>query len=115
MNATHTLRRGIVALTTAVLVSGGMGLAALGPGVGTAQAIGGPYHWCPGQPMQNPWYPAGRDLAWDRRICHTWYYVHYHQGNVPYTDGTPSDIWDGDNPPAPPPPNCGPFPCAIIP
>jgi hypothetical protein len=115
MNATHTLRRGIVGLTTAVLVSGGLGLAALGPGVGTAQAVAGPFHWCPGQPMKNPWYPAGRDLAWNRGICHTWYYVYYHQGNVPYTDGTPSDVWEGDNPPAPPPPNCEPFPCAIIP
>ena len=115
MTTTRTFRRGIVGLTTAVLVSGGLGLAAVGPGAGTAQAVAGPYHWCPGQPMKNPWYPAGRDLTWDMSVCHTWYYVYYHQGNVLERNGAPSDVWDGDNPPAPPPISCGPLPCAWIP
>jgi hypothetical protein len=43
MNTTHTLRRGIVGLTTAVLVSGGLGLAGLAL-AGTAQA---PAHLVP--------------------------------------------------------------------
>ena len=111
----RAMKRAIAGSATTLVVAGGLGLACLGLGAGTAQAVGGPYHWCPGQPLWNPYYPAGRDLAWDMTVCHTWYYVYYHQGNVPYRDGTPSDVWDGDNPPAPPPINCGPLPCAIIP
>jgi hypothetical protein len=41
------------------LLSGGFGLAAVGMGVGTAQADPGPYHWCPGDSMQYP-QPAPR-------------------------------------------------------
>jgi hypothetical protein len=109
------MKRGIAGLATTLLVSGGLGLAGLGLAAGTAQAVGGPYHWCPGQPMNNPYYPAGRDLTWDMTVCHTWYYVSYQQGNVLLTDGSPSDVWDGDDPPAPTPKSCGPFPCAWIP
>jgi hypothetical protein len=114
-NAVRPMKRAIAGSATTLVVAGGLGLTCLGLGAGTAQAVAGPYHWCPGQPLWNPYYPAGRDLAWDMKVCHTWYYVYYHQGNVPYKDGTPSDVWDGDNPPAPPPINCGPLPCAIIP
>jgi hypothetical protein len=59
--------------------------------------------------MNNPWYPAGRNLTWDMSICHTWYYVQHLQGNVLLTDGTTSDVWDGDNPPAPLNPPCFPW------
>jgi len=110
MDISGTLKQ----ISAGALLSGGLAVAALGL-AGTAQAVSGPYHWCPGQPLKNPWYPAGRDLTWDKGVCHTWYYVYYHQGNVPLTDGTPSDVWDGDNPPAPPPPQCGPFPCSLFP
>jgi hypothetical protein len=61
MNTTHALRRGIVGLATAVLVSGGLGLAGLALAAGTAQALPS---WCPGQPLPNP------DVDWDMGLCH---------------------------------------------
>lgn len=53
MNTTDVVKRGIVGLTTAVLVSGGLGLAGLGL-AGTAQARP---TWCPGdpKPAAAPW------------------------------------------------------------
>src|SRR6185369_11835998 len=59
MNTSHVLKRGIVGLTTAVLVSGVMGLAALGL-AGTAHARP---TWCPGDPMprEAPW----PDFQWN--------------------------------------------------
>jgi hypothetical protein len=86
----RTMRRGIARLATTVLVSGGLGLAGLSLGAGTAQADG-PFQWCPGQ-----WVPD--DAAWDMGVCHTWFWVDSGQGNV-----APA-VWDGDNPPLPPPP-----------
>ena len=110
----------VVGFATSLLVSGGLGLAGLGLAVGTAHAgpVGGPYRWCPGQSMEWPTGPAGQvDL--DMNVCHTWWTVGYRQGNVPknYGDHGPSNIWDGDNPPAPPPPECGPglLPCGLFP
>ena len=98
------MKRRIPRLATTVLVSGGLGLAALGLGAGIANA-GGPYQWCPGQGM-----PNDDPVVWDMSVCHTWYAVHYGQGNVPYADGRPSYIWDGDNPPGPPPQPWTPLP-----
>jgi hypothetical protein len=69
-------------MTAIVLLSGGLGLAALGMGAGTAQADSGPFYWCPGDPMQYP-QPAprsggqagpGLSYSWDMNICHTWYW-----------------------------------------
>jgi len=67
MNSSHTLRRGIVGLATAVLVSGGLGLASLAL-AGTAQAD---YrvHWCPGDPIPGGFAPE--DVDWDSSVCHT--------------------------------------------
>ena len=64
----RSMKRGIVALATTVLVSGGLGLAALGVAAGTAQAQPGfaPLAtWCPGQSV--PGYPA---VVWDMNVCH---------------------------------------------
>src|SRR5205085_6958772 len=72
MNTTHTLNR----IIAGALLSGGLGLAGLGLGAGTAQAVTGPYQWCPGQPL-----PA-TGLVWDMNRCHTYYKVGYGQGNV---------------------------------
>jgi hypothetical protein len=54
-------------------------------------------------------------------VCHTWYFVAYGQGNVANNYGAPPgvpNVWDGDNPPAPPPPQCGvpgKLPCSFFP
>lgn len=98
------MRRVMVGLATAVMVSAGLGPAGLGLGAGTAYALTGPFQWCPGQPL-----PAW-GLVWDMSVCHSYYKVGYGQGNVDnsvgYPPGSPN-IWDGDNPP---PPNV--MPCA---
>ena len=67
----RSMKRGIVALATTVLVSGGLGLAALGVAAGTAQAQPGfaPLAtWCPGQSV--PGYPP---VVWDMNVCHDYY------------------------------------------
>ena len=92
MNTTHTLK----GITAGALLSGGLGLAALGLGAGTAHADG-PHHWCPGDPKNMP-YVVNGDLDWDWNVCHTWYATNYGQGNISIA-GRPTAIWDGDNPP----------------
>jgi hypothetical protein len=63
----------IVGFATALLVSGGSGLAGLEVAAGTAQAytcngIGVcSMQWCPGQTL-----PA-RDVVWDMSVCHDYY------------------------------------------
>jgi hypothetical protein len=107
MNTIRTLRQAILGLATTALVCGGVGLAGLSLGAGTARAAAGPYHWCPGDRLPAP------TIVWDMSVCHTYYIVARGQGN---TAGSPlDDLWDGDNPPAAPPPNCGPLPCALLP
>lgn len=106
------------------LLSGGIAVAGLGLGAGTAQAIAGPFTWCPGQSMV---WPAGPDMTfgvnppitehhvWDMSVCHTWYHIPAGWGNVPIVapNGqntlTGSNVWDGDNPPGDNPGNvqCG--------
>jgi hypothetical protein len=96
------------------MLSGSLGLAALGLGAGTAQADSGPFHWCPGDPMQYPQpAPHSGDQAgpgvyynWDMNVCHTWYWVAHEKGNVPYQGSLPSGVWDGDNPPPLEPNRC---------
>jgi hypothetical protein len=109
-NNARFMRKLIVGLATTVLLWGGVAVAGLGLTAGTAQADDwyGPHRWCPGQSMNHPAGP-GTDAIWDMSVCHTWYAVGYAQGNVPLTSGTPSDIWDGDNPPPKNPPP-GPLP-----
>jgi hypothetical protein len=69
----NRMRPLIAGLATTVLVSGGLGLAGLGLGAGTAQAgTPGTNTWCPGQPMPQP--AAGQPpLTWDMSVCHDWY------------------------------------------
>jgi hypothetical protein len=98
-----TMKRTLVAgLTTAALVSGGLGL-----GAGTAQAYNyGPFQWCPGQDLPNdPPRPDG-SLVWDMSVCHTYYFDYDIRD-----PGTPARYWEGPNlfptpiPPPPPPVN----------
>ena len=110
-NNLRSMKQGIAGLATTLLLFGGLGLAVLGLGAGTAQAAppSGPYTWCPGDdpgggpggPFNSPGPPN-----WDWNVCHTFYTVNWGQGNVSLT------IWDGENPP---PDNRGPVgPCSLL-
>jgi hypothetical protein len=92
MNTNHTLKR----ILAGALLSGGVAVAGLGMGAGTAQADG-PHHWCPGNPKNMPYAPNAF-VDWDWNVCHTWYPTNYGMGNVT-SQGRPTSIWDGDNPP----------------
>jgi hypothetical protein len=109
-NNLRFMKRLIIGLATTVVVSGSAGLAGLGL-AGIAQAddnVGGPFHWCPGDDMiYSPTATVsgadngpGLAYSWDMNICHTWYRLKDRKGNVPYKGSLPSDVWDGDNPPA---------------
>ena len=69
------MKRPIAGLATpTVLVSGGVGLAALGLGAGNAQADPLPPHtWCPGAPMAysdfDPSTGPGVAYQWDMNVC----------------------------------------------
>jgi hypothetical protein len=66
------MRRLAVGVVTALLVSAGLGLAGLGPGVGIAQA--GAFHWCPGDPP--PHYGnAHANPDWDMTVCHDYVFI----------------------------------------
>lgn len=120
MNISHTLKT----MMAGALLCGGLGLAGLGTGAGTAQANGGPYTWCPGQSMDDPIGPNrfGNQYDWDMSVCHTWYRVSYGYGNVfKIVNGQRtlqgSSAWEGDNPPPDNPSgfNCGLFFCPVPP
>jgi len=105
-----TMKRGIVGLATTLLVSGGMGLASLSLGAGTAQAYNyGPFQWCPGQDMPNDPPRSPSDLVWDMSVCHTYYFEYDVR-----TPNIPAHYWEGPNlfptpiPPPPPPATPGP-------
>jgi hypothetical protein len=97
-------------LATTVAVSGGVALAKVVLGAGTAHAdpfAAQPHSWCPGEglPFNN--------IQWDIGVCHTWYIVPFGQGNVRMVDlkGNLQDSFisaDGPapmlTPPPPPPP-----------
>src|ERR1700756_1740697 len=69
------MKRLIAGVATTVLVSGGLGLAGLGLGAGTAKAYTyGPFQWCPGQDMPNDPPRSDADLVWDMSVCHTYYF-----------------------------------------
>src|SRR6201996_698022 len=93
----RAMKPGAARSATTVLVFGGLGLAALGLGAGSANA-GGPYQWCPGQDRHG--YGGAFNTPgppnWDWNVCHTYYIVPDGQGNA-----SPS-IW-ADSPPPPPP------------
>jgi hypothetical protein len=107
------MRRLIVGLTTAVLLTGGVagvvgsGVAQANPGPMPLAWPGcpqdhpaGPCHWCPGDPPVQTGNLQSDPVTWDATICHTYYYD-YPYGNVA------KSIWEGDDPPAPPPPPIG--------
>jgi hypothetical protein len=72
MDITHALKT----ITTATLLAGGVAIAGLGLGAGTAQAA--PLRWCPGDPppkalLPQPggsWAPGPVNPAWDTTVCH---------------------------------------------
>jgi hypothetical protein len=100
---------------TTVVVSGSLGLAGLGLGLGTAQAdpswgpsygggncppgIGTCTHWCPGDPPI-PGSEFGV-ISWDWNICHDWYWNS--EGTVDIASNTIYP-WRGVPHEAPPPP-----------
>ena len=80
MNTTHNVKR----IIFGALLSGGVAVAGLGLGAGTAQAYTyGPFQWCPGQDMPNdPPRPEGR-LGWDMSVCHTYWFDYDVRTNAP--------------------------------
>lgn len=96
------MNRAITGLATAVVVSGGLGLASLGL-AGTAQAD----TWCPGG------YMFTGMPNWDMSVCHEYYWAHKYDLN------TPTTLFIEGPPPGPPLPGfCGtnlftgaPLPC----
>ncbi len=112
------MKRVLVGLATAALMSGGASLAGLGEGTARADDCGpaaivngtcwGPNQWCPGDTLlhltQNHVYDP---VTWDMNVCHTYYHVAPDQANQG------QGIYEGPNPPPPvgPPP---PLPPAII-
>jgi hypothetical protein len=96
MNTTHNLNR----IIAGALLSGGLGLAAVGLAEGTAQAqpsfapLG--YEWCPGQIWQ---WKTPPPPDWDMTVCHNVQPV--------YDKSVSPPVWriTEDTVPAPPPPN----------
>ncbi len=92
-------------------LAGGVAVAGMGLGAGTAQAdpqSSGPFQWCPGQPL--PEHPGGsyRDthvswpathVVWNNNVCQTYWRLTVARGNVQMNDGAVSDFWDGPDPP----------------
>lgn len=107
----------IARMAAMAVLSGGLGLAALGGAAGTAYADGPSYqggncpggltctHWCPGDPLI-PGAEFGV-ITWDWNICHDWYWTS--EGTVDIATNTVYP-WRGTPhqaapvPPAPPPP-----------
>ncbi|MFZ0718169.1 hypothetical protein [Mycobacterium sp.] len=111
------MKRLIAGLATTVLLWGSVAVIV---GTGTAQGLpGGPFplgqpgcpantpanprdpygpcHWCPGQPLPQTGNHRTNPVVWDMGICHTYWFVMFGQGNAA------QNVFDGDNPPAPPP------------
>ncbi|OBG63070.1 hypothetical protein [Mycobacterium sp. E3339] len=83
-------------LAAAAVLAGGTALTGWGMGVAHADTME-PHRWCPGDPKQMP-YIVNQYIDWDWSVCHTWYPTNYGMGNVT-SQGRPTSIWDGDNPP----------------
>jgi hypothetical protein len=67
-NNLRSMKQGIAGLATTLLLFGGLGLAVLGLGAGTAQAAppSSPYTWCPGD-VNFPRFP-GDSAIWIRPL-----------------------------------------------
>ena len=100
MSTTRSLKR----IAAGALASAGLAIAGLGLSEGTASADvppTGPLSWCPGQELPATGNRRTNPVVWDMNVCHSYFYVYHGQGNVA------QNIWDGPNPPGPPP--SGPF------
>jgi hypothetical protein len=102
MNTTHKRKR----IIAGALMSAGVAIAGMALSAGIAEAFppGGPNTWCPGDPPVPTGNIRVNPVVWDNNICHEYWYVYHGQGNVA------QNIWDGPNPPGPPPGQEGPFP-----
>jgi hypothetical protein len=102
MNTTHKRKR----IIAGALMSAGVAIAGMALSAGIAEAVppGGPHTWCPGDPPVPTGNIRVNPVVWDNNICHEYWYVYHGQGNVA------QNIWDGPNPPGPPPGQEGPFP-----
>lgn len=105
MTNPHVRKRAVAG----ALLSLGVAVAGLASGAGVAEADPssnyGPHRWCPGQSLEWPTGPWGQ-VVWDMNVCHTWYAVGYGQGNVPMKTGSPSYIYEGNDPPPNDFPDC---------
>jgi hypothetical protein len=93
---THNRRR----MIAGALMSASLAVAGLGLSVGTAEAgtqPDGPFSWCPGDPPVETGNKKYNPVRWDEGICHEYWLVYHGQGNVA------QNVWDGPNPPGPPP------------
>lgn len=93
---THNRRR----IIAGALMSASLAVAGLGLSVGTAEAgtqPDGPFSWCPGDPPVETGNKKYNPVRWDEGICHEYWLVYHGQGKVA------QNVWDGPNPPGPPP------------
>jgi hypothetical protein len=69
-NPRSFVKTALLALATALMISGGIGLAAAqaAPCPSTASC----QRWCPGDAN-----PAGRPVPWDGTVCHDYYWDYY--------------------------------------
>lgn len=89
VNTTHNVKR----IIFGALLSGGVAVAGLGLGAGTAQAYTyGPFQWCPGQDMPNDSPRPEGSLDWDMSVCHTYWFDYDVQTKAP------AQYWEGPNP-----------------
>ncbi|MBO0677571.1 hypothetical protein JRC04_08870 [Mycolicibacterium sp. S2-37] len=83
-----------------VLMSAGLAVSGLGLSAGVADAQvppTGPFTWCPGDPPVETGNKKYNPVRWNESICHEYWLVYHGQGNVA------QNVWDGPNPPGPPP------------
>jgi hypothetical protein len=96
MKATQHRKR----VLAGAMLSASLAIAGMGSSTGIAEAQtppGGPHTWCPGDPPVETGNKRVNPVIWDTNICHEYWFVYHGQGNVA------QNIWDGPNPPGPPP------------
>jgi hypothetical protein len=100
MDTARSLLKFVAGGLLSVGVAAGMGVPAeASPGGWPGcDAPHGPCHWCPGDAPVRTGNMVNDPVVWDNGVCHTYWRVDMGQGNVA------KEIWDGDNPPAPLPP-----------
>jgi hypothetical protein len=105
---THNRKR----IIAGALMSASLAITGLGLSTGVAEAVvppRGPNTWCPGDPPVETGNKKYNPVRWDESICHEYWFVYHGQGNVA------QNIWDGPNPPGPPPPLAVPAPPPPLP